>query len=155
MRRSDGKVEITEASWPDNAPFYLGYCLQPTVSAQFAAHEAAEGPSVQLRTEACNQASGTVESTRAVPTQEFRQGWTTELMLDTVDALMVCSDGIGQISAVEALDAASTLLAFKNHAGSFAKRRAIKALRQWHSGGHIAQDDFAMAALASVPEDAA
>ena len=155
VRRCDGTVEITEASWPDNAPFYLGYCLQPAVLAQFAAHEAADGPTVQLRTETRSQASGTVESTKAIPTEEFRQGWTTEVQLNTVDALMVCSDGISQISAVEPLDAATAFLAFKNHVGSFVKRRAIKALQHWHSGGHITQDDFSMAALARVPEDSA
>ncbi len=148
VRRTDGTVEVTEASWPDNAPYYLGYCLQPAVLAQFALHEAIDGPTVQLR---C-QTGDTLDSTQAIPTQDFRLGWSTELALDTVDALMVCSDGIGQVSGLESLNAATTCLAFKNHAGGFVKRRAIKALQHWHSAGHIAQDDFSMAALARVTE---
>ena len=148
VRRTNGTVEITEASWPDNAPFYLGYCLQPAVLAQFVVREAMDGPTVQLR---C-QTGGTLDSTQPIPTQDFRLGWTTELDLDTVESLMVCSDGMGQVSGLESLTVATACLAFKNFAGSFVKRRAIKALKHWHTGGHMAQDDFSMAAMARIAE---
>ncbi len=148
LRRSDGTVEVWDASWPDNAPYYLGYCLQPGVQALFAEREATTKPSVEWR----SQASDGTASSRAIPTQVFRQGWVTEWPLAGLNALMVGSDGMDQIGSVALLDAATTCLAFKNHAGSFTKRRAIKALQHWHGQGHVAQDDISMAALVRVPE---
>jgi hypothetical protein len=143
---TDGSVHITEASWPDNAPYYLGYCLQPTVAAQFGATAANGALNVQLSTHATNAHASTEE----VPAQDFLQGWTTEIDINHITALAICSDGIGQISTLDALDAATACLAFKNYAGSFVKRRAMKALAQWEKSGHIPQDDFSIAALARV-----
>jgi sulfur relay (sulfurtransferase) DsrF/TusC family protein len=141
---TDGSVHITEATWPNNAPYYLGYCLQPTVAAQFGATAANSALNVQLSTHTTH-ADTRIEE---VPAQDFLQGWTTEIDLTLITALAICSDGIGQISALDALDAATACLAFKNYAGSFVKRRAMKALAQWEKNGHIPQDDFSIAALA-------
>lgn len=147
-RHTNGTVQITEASWPDNAPYYLGYCLQPTVAAQFNASAAKCTLSVQLST----HTTGSDSTTREIPAQDFLQGWTTEINLNDVTALAICSDGISQISKLESLDAATACLAFKNYEGSFVKRRAMKALVQWEKNGHIPQDDFSIAALARVQE---
>jgi hypothetical protein len=146
-RHTDGTVHITEASWPDNAPYYLGYCLQPTVAAQFAASAAQGALSVQLST---HTTGASASATRDIPAQDFLQGWTTELALNDITALAICSDGVSQISKLESLDAATAFLAFKNYEGSFVKRRAIKALAQWEKHGHIPQDDFSIAALVRV-----
>jgi len=146
-RHTSGTVQITEASWPDNAPYYLGYCLQPAVAAQFNASAAKCALRVQLST----HTAGTT-SIQDVPAQDFLQGWTTEIDLSGITALAVFSDGIGQISTLDALDAATACLAFKNYEGSFVKRRAMKALVQWEKSGHIPQDDFSIAALARVQE---
>lgn len=145
-RRADGTVQITEASWPDNAPYYLGYCLQPPVAAQFGATAVNSSLSVQLSTHA-TYADTSIEE---VPAQAFLQGWTTEIDLTNITALAIYTDGIGQISKLESLEAATTCLAFKNYEGSFVKRRAMKALAQWEKHGHIPQDDFSIAALARV-----
>lgn len=149
LRHADGSVRITEASWPDNAPYYLGYCLQPAVAAQFAASAADGALSVQLSTDTTGAASTTCE----IPAQDFLQGWATELALRDVCALAVFSDGIGQISTLDGMHAATDCLAFKNHAGSFVKRRALKAVAQWEKLGHIPQDDFSIAALARMHEE--
>jgi hypothetical protein len=168
---NDGSVQITEASWPDNAPYYLGYCLQPTVAARFlnqaTTHrpppnsvrpEPVEGPAgfdqlspngVTLTT----HTTGIDSSTVIISTQDFHQGWTTEIDLTHITALAICSDGISQISTLDALAAATACLAFKNYAGSFVKRRAMKALAQWEKNGHIPQDDFSIAALARVHQE--
>ena len=148
VRRSDGSVQITEASWPDNAPYYLGYCLQPAVAAQFSSPSASGAVCVQLST----HSTGADSVTREIPSQEFLQGWTVELSLNEVSALAVYSDGIGQLNTVQALDAATACLAFKNYEGSFVKRRAMKALAQWEKSGQLPQDDFSIAALARVQE---
>jgi hypothetical protein len=145
-RYVDGAVHITEASWPNNAPYYLGYCLQPDVAARFSASAANGALSVQLSTHATN----TDRNTRDITAQDFLQGWSTELDLADVGALAIYTDGISQISKLDTLDSAITSLVFKNHEGSFVKRRAMKALAQWAKGGHIPQDDFAIAALARV-----
>lgn len=150
-RHTNGTVQITEASWPDNAPYYLGYCLQPAVAAQFATSAAKSALSVQLRTHTTDADS----TTREIPAQDFLQGWTTEIDLSDISALAICSDGISQISALESLDAATACLAFKNYEGSFVKRRAMKALAQWEKNGHIPQDDFSIAALARVQGEGA
>lgn len=166
-RHPDGTVQITEASWPDNAPYYLGYCLQPAVAAMFAGRSEQHDTSSSVRPERVEasqpldqrRASGVTltthttglqASTRTLPTQDFLQGWTTEIDLTNLSALAICSDGMGQISTLNALDAATACLAFKNYQGSFVKRRAMKALAQWEKNGHIPQDDFSVAALARV-----
>nr|WP_295780946.1 protein phosphatase 2C domain-containing protein [Rhodoferax sp.] len=148
-RQTNGTVQITEASWPDNAPNYLGYCLQPIVAAQFTASAANGALSVQLNTHSTNADA----ITRDIPAQDFLQGWTTEIDLTDISALAICTDGIGQISKLDALDAATTCLAFKNYEGSFVKRRAMKALAQWEKSGHIPQDDFSIAALARMQRE--
>ena len=145
-RHTNGPVQITEASWPDNAPYYLGYCLQPAVAAQFAASAAKGALSVQLSTHTTNADS----ITRDIPAQDFLQGWTTEIDLTDIAALAIYTDGISQISTLDTLDAATACLAFKNYEGSFVKRRAMKALTQWEKNGHIPQDDFSIVALARV-----
>ena len=172
---ANGTVHITEASWPDNAPYYLGYCLQPAVAARFANQteakqrppptsvrpEMVEGPAgfdqlspngVTLTT----HTTGIEATTQVIPTHDFLQGWTTEIDLTDITALAICTDGIGQISALDTLEAATACLAFKNYEGSFVKRRTMKALAQWEKNGHIPQDDFSIAALARVqPKEAA
>ncbi len=145
-RHTNGTVHITEASWPDNAPFYLGYCLQPAVAAQFAASAAKGVLGVQLST----HTTGADTSTREVAAQDFLQGWTTEIDLTSLAALAITTDGVSQISTLDTLDAATACLVFKNFEGSFVKRRAMKALAQWEKNGHIPQDDFSIAALARV-----
>lgn len=166
-RHPDGTVQITDASWPDNAPYYLGYCLQPAVAAMFAGGSEQHDPSPSVCPELVEasqllgqrRASGVTltthtpglqASTQTLPTQDFLQGWTTEIDLTNLSALAICSDGIGQLSTLNALDAAIACLAFKNYQGSFVKRRAMKALAQWEKAGHIPQDDFSIAALARV-----
>ncbi len=151
-RHTNGTVQITEASWPDNAPYYLGYCLQPAVAAQFSASAAKGALSVQLSTRTTGANSST---TQDIPAQDFLQGWTTEIALSDISALAICSDGIGQISKLDTLDAATACLAFKNFEGSFVKRRAMKALALWEKNGHIPQDDFSIAALACVQQEGA
>ncbi|MDP3653134.1 MAG: protein phosphatase 2C domain-containing protein [Rhodoferax sp.] len=151
-RHTNGTVQITEASWPDNAPYYLGYCLQPAVAAQFNASATKGALSVQLSTHTTGENSST---TQDIPAQDFLQGWTTEIALSDISALTICSDGISQISKLESLDAATACLAFKNFEGSFVKRRAMKALAQWERSGHIPQDDFSIAALARVQQEGA
>ena len=150
-RRADGSVQITEASWPDNAPYYLGYCLQPAVAAQLDVSAAKGALSVQLSTHTTNAET----STREVAAKDFLRGWATELDLTDISALAICSDGMGQISKLESLDAATACLTFKNYEGSFVKRRAMKALAQWEKNGHIPQDDFSIAALARVQGEGA
>ena len=149
-RHTDGKVHITEASWPDNAPYYLGYCLQPAVAAQFAAAAVKGGLSVRLGSHSSDSSTW-----QNIAIQEFLHGWTVELSLNGLSALVICSDGIGQISTLNALEAASACLAFKNYQGSFVKRRALKALAQWTKDGLVPQDDFAIAALARVQPEGA
>jgi len=146
-RQTNGTVQITEAFWPDNAPYYLGYCLQPTVAAQFTASAAKGALSVQLSTHTTNDDTNT---TRDIPAQDFLQGWTTEIDLTNTTALAICSDGISQISKLASLEATTACLAFKNYEGSFVKRRAMKALAQWEKNGPIPQDDFSIAALARM-----
>ncbi len=143
-RLTNGTVQITEASWPDNAPYYLGYCIQPTVAAQFSASAANGTLSVQLTT----KTSDADCTAREIPAQDFLQGWTKELDLTNTTALAIYTDGIGQVSKLVSLDAATACLAFKNYEGSFVKRRAMKALAQWGKSGHTPQDDFSIAALA-------
>lgn len=150
-RQTNGTVQITEASWPDNAPYYLGYCLQPAVAARFTASAANGALNVQLSTHTTSADA----ITRDIPAQDFLQGWTTEIDLTDITALAIHSDGISQISKLESLDAATACLAFKNHEGSFVKRRAMKALAQWEKNGHIPQDDFSIAALARVQRECA
>ncbi len=145
-RHTNGTVEIIEASWPDNAPYYLGYCLQPTVAAQFTASLAKGALNVQLSTHTTN----TDSITHDIPAQDFLQGWTKEIDLTNITALAIYTDGISQISKRDTLEAAIACLAFKNYEGSFVKRRAMKALAQWEKNGHIPQDDFSIAALVRV-----
>lgn len=146
-RQTDGAIQITEAFWPDNAPYYLGHCLQPAVAAQFNA------PAVKVQL--ITYTTGSDSTTREIPAQDFLSGWTTEISLNGISALAICSDGISQISALKSLEAAASCLAFKNYEGSFVKRRAIKALAQWEKNGHVPQDDFSIAALARVQRAAA
>ena len=148
-RHTNGTVQITEASWPDNAPYYLGYCLQPAVAAQFNASVSKGALCVQLST----HTTGADTTTCDIPAQDFLQGWTAEINLNDVTALAICSDGISQISTLESLTAATACLAFKNYEGSFVKRRAMKALAQWEKNGHLPQDDFSIAALARVQRE--
>ncbi|MES2948099.1 MAG: protein phosphatase 2C domain-containing protein [Pseudomonadota bacterium] len=146
-RNTNGSVHITEASWLDNAPYYLGYCLQPAVAKQFAASAARGELCVQLTTRTTGADTST---TQEIPAQDFLQGWTKEIDLTNTTALAICTDGISQISKLASLDAITACLAFKNYEGSFVKRRAMRALAQWEKNDHIPQDDFSVAALARV-----
>lgn len=177
-RHTNGTVQITEASWPDNAPYYLGYCLQPAVAAMFASNAATHRPPQSVRLEPTQvvrpelveghagfdqlspngvmlktHTTGIAATTQIIPTQDFLQGWTKEIDLTNITSLAIYTDGIGQISKLESQDVATACLSFKNHEGSFVKRRAMKALAQWEKSGHIPQDDFSIAALARVQRE--
>ena len=146
VRNIDGTVQTTEASWPDNAPCYLGYCLQPLVVSQFSA--AASAVNCAISVQLCTHTTNADTSICDTPAQDFLQGWTTQINLDKITALAVFSDGISQISRMNVPNVATAFLAFKNFEGSFVKRRAMKALAQWERIGHIPQDDISIAALA-------
>ena len=166
-RQTNGTVQATEASWPDNAPYYLGYCLQPVVAARFLNQATTHRPPQSVRPEPVEgpagfdklgpngvtlstHTTGIGSRTQIIPAQAFLQGWTKEIDLTNITALAIYTDGISQISKLESLDAATACLAFKNYEGSFVKRRAMKALAQWEKNGHIPQDDLSISALARV-----
>lgn len=156
LRYADGSMRLIELAWWDNTPFYLNYKLYPDLLDRFMARFA----------------DGIIEPFTQVTTT-FRQG-VDELIIDApvrerwamsdaheghvlsfrpaeegIIAIAVLTDGIDKIGIdpQPQVDVVNQLMSFKNYEGSFVKRRAMKALKEFARAGKPPRDDVAIATL--------
>lgn len=154
IRYRDGRRTLIEFEWWDNTPFYLQYRLAPAQLDQFLApyRDGVIEP-LLIRTTTFQEPNGVL-----VPLEETVTRMTADAAFDGcvvplqpaadgIEALAVLTDGIARLQAVSAREAVHEFLAFKNHAGSFVKRRMLKALGKFAQAGAVPQDDLAMACI--------
>ena len=72
---------------------------------------------------------------------------------DELEYVAVFTDGVTRFKDLEWKDAARQLLAFKTAKGEFAKRRAIRAIRDAEKSGNTPMDDVGMAVIRVLPPE--
>jgi hypothetical protein len=75
-----------------------------------------------------------------------------EELTEFVDSIAVFTDGVLRVDGVDWKDVVSTLMAFKTTEGVFAKRRMIRALKDFRNKGKGPMDDIAYAVIHVEPD---
>ena len=154
IRYRDGRRTLIEFEWWENTPFYLQYRLATAQLDQFLApyRDGVIEP-LLLRTTTFQEKDGVLElleeSTSRMTADAAFDGCIVSLNPrdEGIEALAVLSDGISRLQSIPAREAVREFLAFKNHEGSFVKRRMLKALAKFAQQGAVPQDDLAMACI--------
>lgn len=150
----EGDLELTEVHWPNNAPYYLGYRMQPEFDRLFRQDVA---PLTRVEIRSSSRAKRRLEDIVApyeqVPASRFMEGYVRSFELAGVKTLAVFTDGVSQVRGASAIQVSDAMLDYKDDSGAFAKRRAIRALAAFDRGGSVVEDDFAVASLTTTAGD--
>ena len=160
---ADGLMSLFQFGWLNEMPFYLQYKSDDaaiTTFQQLYPHGIVEPFSVRgtLFRSANGVATVTSEMCRRYALDEVYDGHTMSFSpkVDNIVAVAVMSDGIDRVRNVPSLEAVRELMAFKNHQGSFVKRRMMRALEAFRkfpatssdaSSTGIPGDDISMAVV--------
>ncbi|MDB5194476.1 MAG: hypothetical protein JWN50_490 [Parcubacteria group bacterium] len=148
---TDGSLVASHYEWADNTPFYPAYTGLDLE--EFVKTHGGDLSAMRLsRTDVFIDTLGKVGESRIV---EFnlRDGLLgifeeiTNEEIETLESVAVFSDGAAQIEGVEWIDAVVELMSFKNFAGEFAKRRMIRALKNYERKSSKPVDDVSMAVI--------
>ncbi|VTU42530.1 hypothetical protein H6P1_00214 (plasmid) [Variovorax sp. PBL-H6] len=144
-RHRDGGLSVWSVEYSANAPFYLQYLRDPALETAYD-----EQYRDQLRNCVRTRldANGGVLGSDVCAQSSQAPAW--ELTLDVkrqdLDAVFVCSDGLG--TTKEGLEAtAAAVAAVKNSTGEFVRRRVAKLARDWLKAGGMPTDDLAVAGI--------
>jgi hypothetical protein len=157
IKFDDGRYRLTWFEWEGNAPYYLNYKSIPSLDEQYRAECVAytQFPLVENWTDFILTGNNDdpieilnedhkrfdfVEGERGI-VRNFKP---TE---EGIEAIAVFTDGIMDIAEVEGISAAAEFLSFKTPAGSFVKRRMMRALDQFAKLDQRPRDDLAMACV--------
>lgn len=147
----EGEMQLVEVSWPNNAPYYLGYRAQPEFDRLFrqdvAPHTRVE---VRTTTRRRRQPEDEVTPTELVQASRFIEGHVKRFDLAGIRTLAVFSDGVSQVRGTSPIQACEALLDYKDDSGAFVKRRAIRALAAFDRAGSVVEDDLALASLTTT-----
>ncbi|MBP9821866.1 MAG: protein phosphatase 2C domain-containing protein [Candidatus Pacebacteria bacterium] len=148
LRYRNGETMMFRSDWTKNAPFYPAYDDADAITFIDRIH----GGNVVEATMSIKQCSSRVEeeNINLIPFQDARSGFVVELSrekLSELEFIAVFSDGVTQVEGVSWQEAVSSLLAFKNTTGEFAKRRMIRGIKDFHQVGRGPIDDISFAVV--------
>ena len=152
----DRTAEILQYEWNDNTPYYEAY--EEDHNATFLSTHGGDANAICLTEE--RWASGKdgewrLIETRGLTLREGMAGIVTEIPEEKLSALAfvaVFSDGVSQIDETEFSSAVREFTSYKNLCGEFAKRRMLKAIKEFQRSGHQMMDDIAVAVI-SIEEE--
>jgi hypothetical protein len=143
----NGELHSWELQYELNAPRYLAYAR---VDAHLAGWQAmVRGSDISLRIQR-HDAAGTMlhDISHRYDAATYPGLWLGWDRIDTLQALLVCTDGAGSVPDQAAQDTLRQLLQIKNGTGQFMQRRLGAMARAWRKGqARPPVDDLAAAAL--------
>lgn len=148
-KSKNGCISMSRFDWENNTPFYPAYSetgLQSFIKAHGGILDA---PRFIQESWVCN-ANGEFDDQSIVnhSLSAGMQGFTQFIDAeDDIELVAVFSDGVTQIEGVDWKEAVRKLMAFKNTAGEFAKRRMIREIKETQKTGKGPIDDIAFAVI--------
>lgn len=145
----DGRTDLHKFNWEGNAPWYPIYHHDPNL---FINNHGGDRKACRLTEEWWRYESGE-HRVRDIIQHPILFGihgipiFIHETHLPEVECVAIFSDGICQIDGMDWRDAAVELLAFKNTAGDFVKRRMNAFAKGAVKSGRKHQDDLSMAVV--------
>ncbi len=139
----NGQIRIDRIEWADNMPFYPIYRLNMQ---QFKTNH-------QCNPEPISKCSAlitgdNVEITNSTYPLNLMQELPGDYgMLNTIQYIGVFTDGVGQVTGLDWIEAATMLLTFPTTKGAFFKRRLNSIIRQSQKVGRGPVDDIAGAVI--------
>ncbi|MDE3059547.1 MAG: protein phosphatase 2C domain-containing protein [Pseudomonadota bacterium] len=158
FKHRDGHIRMSRYDWANNMPAYLAYAED-----NYAAFIAAQGGDVQAFN--LSLEGWTYTSQHGIGREPFRDTFSIEkgvagiaiaisqAWLENLEFIAVFTDGVTQIENQDWKQAVVDLLAFKNVAGEFAKRRMIRHIKDVQKSGKGPIDDIAYAVIRVQPEE--
>lgn len=151
----DGTYKITWFEFDGNVPYYLAYTAAPAAESRFRRDIIGREAQAVLECWTTFQidAQGNLtlleEASRYLPFSSFDHGHVVTLKPaeQNIELLAVLSDGITNFTNNEIYTVVRECFAFKNYAGSFVKRRMIRALETLAKTDSIAKDDVAVSCV--------
>ncbi len=159
IKYRSGKVKLFRYDWANNTPLYPAY-REDSFESFIKAHSGDIKSNVL--TEEIWIATpdyglipfATQEYTLDTALQGSTLFFTPEDLSTEIDFIAIFSDGATQVDKMVWKDAVSQLIAFKNTAGGFAKRRMKKFVKESHKIGRGPIDDIAYAVVRIEEENA-
>ncbi len=151
LKYRDGHIKMSRYDWADNTPFYPSYG-DGGIENFIGTH----GGNLDIPRLSCSniicKTDGSYEEENS---QEFslREGLEgivlkiSEAELSEIEFVAVFSDGITQIEKVDWKDAVTSMFAFKNVNGEFAKRRMMWEIKSLQKNGKSPVDDISYAVV--------
>ena len=153
---TDGLLELRRYEWNQNMPLYPAY-FEDNFTAFANAHRLEEDRALTEETWTYRAARGFYCSARlARSVKAGIHGVTTNLersMMNEVAFIAVLTDGVTQVEGIDWKDAVVSLMSFKSVAGSFAKRRMIRFIKDAQKNGKGPLDDIAYAVIRVEKEE--
>lgn len=146
----DGTIVMSRFDWANNTPFYPAYSGDDDKSFAIA-HGGDDVLAFSEERWSFAEAKGfMLDSERKLPLSEGARGVTRHFSrseCETLESVAVFTDGVTRIDGVDWKEAVCVLLAFRNTAGVFAKRRMNSVLREMRKEGKWPLDDIAYAVI--------
>ncbi len=146
---TSGYLVMAQLSWVNEMPFYPIYGVVDKAVGFTQAH-GGDLTAVRLTSEWWSLApNGRYRRLQNIPfsLEQGSRGIVLSLPSQDLRCAAVFTDGIAQIENLDWKDAVSQMMAFKTTAGSFAKRRLIRMVRDSHEFGRGPIDDLAGAII--------
>ncbi len=147
----DGRIATTLYEWDGNMPYYPVYTnldLVEFVKAHGGDLEAERLTRTFVSFDAAGSQSG--EEISRLTLREGITGITEEVTVEELkelDVMALYSDGVSQIGDAKWFEVVRSLVSYKSLEGEFAKRRIIRALRDYERSGKKLADDISTAAI--------
>ncbi len=148
-----GQIILLRYDWDDNMPCYPVYGFNNFV--QFIAAQGGDATAQRLHIESWEYNPDTQQfvhvDTEGVALGNAVRGLTLpimpEVLANGLEFVAVFTDGVTQIEGQDWKQAVIDLLAFKNVAGAFAKRRMIRHIKDSQKSGRGPMDDIAYSVI--------
>lgn len=156
IKRLDGTLEAVRFDWQRNMPFYPAY-MEMDINSFISAHGNDLEAEVLVKTTVVFSADGEIREKKEAKLT-LRQGIKGPVIrlqrTDDIDFVAVFTDGVVQIENVDWKDSVLQLLAFKNFAGEFLKRRMIRGIKDFQADGKKGpMDDISCAIIRITHEE--
>ncbi len=148
LRMADGSIRATRLDWANNMPCYPAY--RDDDHASFIAGQGGDLSAQALTWEEWSCEPGRPmarDAGGAISLGDGIAGFHRDIAIEGVTHVAVFTDGILQVEGMQWHEVVQALLAFKNTAGEFAKRRMQRFLADAGKLGRGPQDDIAYAVV--------
>jgi len=146
-KSANGEIWMSKFEWANNIPFYLSY--RGRLNDFISAH----GGNIHAKDKLLEESYGYKADGTLIESVKSSHDLATGIdginirIQDNVKYVALFTDGVTQIDQYEWQKAVLAMLAFKTTDGEFAKRRAIRELKNSFKIGKGPQDDFSYAVI--------